>query len=194
MNTSLQEAFGWLHPTHPDHASIKNAASLASSKLNYGNLLVEWDDNSLKEVEEAKKIYQKARLQQRLIVNLNGTPIEFFHPSLLGFEIRGKALNEGQFSVRILNEKGDETLIWDSNDPQEIAEAAAKFSSYLNKGWTAYAVSPDGRFKRKIKFFDSATLEITFQEPGKEKSFKEKLSSFVGKFPALTMLPKTYPG
>lgn len=181
------------HPLHPDYDTLVKAFG-PNQRLNLAPQIVEWDDNISKEVEEAKKIYQQARREQREIITLAGQTIEFFHPSLKGFEIKGKALKLGEFSVRILNEKGDETLIWDSNDPDEIEEAAKIFSDYLNKGWTPYAVSPNGDLKRKVRYFNPELMEVTFVEPGKEKTFTQKLRDFVQAFPAVTMLPKTYPG
>jgi len=187
---------GWVPPTHPLHPDYDLLISKFSTveKLNLAPQIVEWDAFNKKEVEEAKKIYQQARREIREIVTLAGIPIEFFHPSLEGFEIKGKALKAGQFSVRILNEKGDETVVWDSNDPDEIEEAAKLFSNYLNKGWTPYAVSTDGSMRRKVKYFNPELMEVTFLEPGKEKTATQKLKEFVKECPAVTILPKTYAG
>lgn len=162
--------------------------------MNNAPLIVSWDENKPKEVEEAKKLYQKARKELREIVDLEGRVLEYFSPLLGGFEIKGKQLSSTQFSMRILNETGDETIIWDASQEKEVREAAKLFSSYLERGWEAFAISEDGSRKRRIKRFNAELQEITFTDVTSEKEFKSTLSKFVDKFKQIQMLPKTRPG
>jgi hypothetical protein len=158
--------------------------------MNAAPQLVEWDDDNKKEIEEAKSIYQKAREQNREIEDLFGNMVEYFRPSLKGFRIKGQRLKPHQFSMRILNEKGDETLIWDSRDPDEVKEAAKIFNKYIEKGWRAFATDIEGNRSRRIRAFDAEKEEVIFEED----NTKEKLQKFVGKFSEIKVLPKTYPG
>jgi hypothetical protein len=184
------------HPLHPDHEILlpKFSVQKTEQELNFAPMIMEWDDDNKKQVEDAKKVYQQARREHREITDMDDKSIEFFHPSLLGFKIKGKALKDGEFSMRILNEKGDETLIWNSNDPDQVRESAKLFKEYVEKGWTAYAISADGSMKRKVTVFNAELLEVTFEEIGSGKTIKEKLSSFVKSFKQVQMQPKTYPG
>lgn len=163
--------------------------------LNLAEQIVEWDPDNKRQIEDSKKIYQQARREGREIRDLEDNIVEFFHPDMEGFKILGKALKDGEFSFRILNEKGDETIVWDSRNPDQIAEAAKTFKDYIAKGWTAYAVSADGTMKRKVTHFNHELLEVTFEEPGKEgTSWKDKLSNFVKGFSQVQLQPATYKG
>jgi len=167
--------------------------------MNLAPMIVEWDDNLPKEVEDAKKVYQAARAQQRTITTLEGALIEHFHPRLLGFRIEGPSLASNQFAARFFNETGDETLVWDSSDSKEVKEAAERFTKYLNKGYRAFAVSADGALKRQITHFNADLEEITFVEVRSQATFTEKVKDFIKAFaplpaPVVQVLPPTYPG
>jgi len=162
--------------------------------LNLAPMIVPWTKNHNYQIEKAKSRYIQARSEGRLITNLDDKPIDRFHPDLLGFKIKGPALKDDEFSVRILNDLGDETIMFSSAIPEQVAAAEKKFGEYMAKGWTAYVVSRDGKKKRQITAFNAEMCEITFVEPGKTTPLKEKLTTFVKSFGVVQMLPKTVPG
>ena len=154
--------------------------------LNNNAQVVEWDDSKLKEIEEAKVKYQQARREHRRITTLEGTPVEGFRANLLAFRILQPELSETQFTVRLINDTGDELLIWDSIVKSEVAEAGKVFTEYLEKGWKAYAVTPDGKLGQRIVKFDAALEEVHFAD---KKTLK--LDAFVKSFKQVQVLPKT---
>jgi hypothetical protein len=173
---------------------------------------IEWDDSDKKQVEEAKKIYQHARMDGRLIVDFKGNAIANFHPSLLGFIIKETELKEHEFAVRVLDETGDRRLIWDASDPSQVCEAVKLFDEYLSKGWRAYSVDINGKRRRKITRFDINTLEVFFiekttkeiianfaetlknQESNSEIEKSETIKKFMAKFKDTKLVPRTFPG
>lgn len=159
-------------------------------QLHLAEIRIEWDFLNKKEVEDSKKIYQQARREGRLITNLTGEEITFFHPNMLGFLIKEKELTENQSSFRIFDETGDRRIIWDSKNPLETQDAENLFAEYIKKGWRAYAISSDLKVRKRLLMFNPTTEEILFEE----KTLRETLSSFVSKFKEIKMLPKTIPG
>lgn len=155
--------------------------------LNNNAQVVEWDDSSLKQIEEAKKLYQQARREHRKITTIGGEIIEGFRANLLAFRIESPELSDTQFSVRLVNDTGDELLIWDSKVKDEIGEAARVFAEYLEKGWKAYAVSPEGALGQRIVRFDASLEEVSFAD---KRTLK--LEAFVKTFKQVQVLPKTW--
>jgi hypothetical protein len=182
--------------------------------MNSNAMRIEWDESSLKEIEEAKDLYRKAKSEGRLIETLDGQPVESFRPWLKGIVIREVQLQPTEFAVRILDETGDRRLIWNAADPEQVKEASDIFKKYLEKGWKAYMIDHSGKRGRRIYGFDSETQEVFFDEksalekltsfatkikseaPAKktEKSNSAKLADFVKTFKNVALLPKTYPG
>jgi hypothetical protein len=154
--------------------------------MNDNTCVVEWDDMNMKEIEEAKKLYQKARREGRKIVDMAGAVIEGFKASLRGFRIMEKALSSTQFSMRIINDTGDELVVWDSNVKKEIREAGKLFEKYLSDGYKAYAVKDDGSLGGRITKFDADLEEISFSDKQ-----KQSVSRFAESFGKVQMLPKT---
>jgi phosphoribosylformimino-5-aminoimidazole carboxamide ribonucleotide (ProFAR) isomerase len=61
--------------------------------------------------------------------------------------------------------KGDQTIGWDRNNPDEIEQAQASFDSLLAKGYLAYKVTKEGtKTGSQIKKFDP-TLERIILAP-----------------------------
>ncbi|MHA2280073.1 MAG: hypothetical protein ACXAC5_04250 [Promethearchaeota archaeon] len=61
---------------------------------------------------------------------------------------------------RILSQNGDDRVIWDRRDKHQVKEAFQKFKELLDKGYTAYAATADGRRGHKITAFDPGLQEI----------------------------------
>ena len=176
-------------------------------------LRVEWDDADKKQIEDVKKIYQYARQKNRTITDINGNVLDAFHPSLKGFIIKQVELKDSEFAVRVLDETGDRRLIWDSDDPQQVAEAIKLFDDYLSRGWRAYSVNHDGTKRRRILGFNQDTLEVLFIEKTNEEIIKnfseqmqkensedltktksETIKKFVASYRDSKLVPRTYPG
>ena len=160
-------------------------------QLHTANLRVDWDILNKKEIEDAKKYYQKARTEKRLITKDDGQVLTCFNASLGTFLIKETELSESQFEMRIFDETGDRRLIWDSSDAGQIKDAAKEFETYVAKGWRAYAIGLKGKPNQRIYKFDPEKEEIYFDESG---SLKEKLSKFITSFKEVKMIPKTRPG
>lgn len=61
-------------------------------------------------------------------------------------------------------EKGDLTIGWDPNDPNEIEQAQASFDSLRAKGHAAYKATKEGKKSELIMKFDP-TLERIIMAP-----------------------------
>lgn len=160
--------------------------------MNAAPIIMQWDTDNKKDIEQAKDIFRTAKYQNRLLENDKGDVIEHFADVVNRGYFRIRAFTperETIVSLRIINEKGDETIFWDAVDKQQVKEAADKFTDYLGKGWKAYAVTDAGKKHRRIFEFNAEFEEITFEE-----GFKTKLQDFVKSFKTVKMLPKTYPG
>jgi len=117
-----------------------------------------WDSRKLKEVDEAKATIRGYRSKGYLITKADGTPLDKFIPSLE--EVVVKAQKVAKRVMKILNEKGDERLVWDKENGKEAKEAKAKFEDLIAKGYTAYSVDSSGKKNRKIEEFDVDAEEI----------------------------------
>jgi len=159
--------------------------------MNNAAMVIEFDDSSNREIEEAKTYYRKARAAGRKIVDMEGNPVEHFHPALQGFKILESELRDHEFAMRLINETGDETVIWDSRDPDEVKEAERRFKEYTDKGWKAYAVDASGKLAGRIRSFGADACEVVFKEG---RDWKGDLKKFVESFKRVEMLPRTYPG
>jgi hypothetical protein len=153
--------------------------------------IVQWNPLKMKEVEEAKRKYQEARRTGRKILSHTGIAIENFSPLLGEFTIAENEVGEGEIAVRLLNETGDERLIWNVRDQKQIKEACDRFNSYIQRGWKAYAIKPDGSRGPRIYSFDANKEEVVLDD---KRGVMEKLKNFSQSFKKIEMLPKTMPG
>jgi hypothetical protein len=159
--------------------------------LHTANLRIEWDTTNKKEIEDAKKYYQRARAEKRTITTIEDIPVTCFNPNLGTLLIKNTELKETEFEMRIFDETGDRRLIWDSTDTDMIKDAAKMFKEYIKKGWRAYAIGFKGRPNKRVYDFDPEAEELFFDESG---SIKEKLSKFIESFKEIKVIPKTRPG
>lgn len=73
--------------------------------------------------------------------------------------------NKDQGFFRILSiESGDDRVVWDRRDPEQIKDAAKLFNELIAKGQIAYAIGPDGKTdkNRQLTEFDATLEEIMF--------------------------------
>lgn len=160
------------------------------TEVSIGKTRVEWNPLNKKEVDEAKQQYLQARKLNRSICGLDHNPIERFSASSGGFIIGDTCLGDSEISVRLVNETGDERLVWNVNDSKQVSESAKRFQGYLDKGWKAYCIREDGSRGQRIYGFDANTEEVIFDD----KTTREKLKNFAKKFKKVELLPRTFPG
>ena len=156
---------------------------------------VAWNPANKKEVDEAKKVYISAKRSGKQIlkpVERNGKeeriPVSKW-TELSDEFIMDVPLKEGEVFMRILDESGDKRIIWNSNDPEQVKDAAKLFAEFLSKGWRAYAIGADGKQGKRIRAFSAETEEIFFEE----SSLATKLKDFVKQFPTIEVGAKTRP-
>jgi hypothetical protein len=125
-----------------------------------------WDARKLKEIDEVKKEYREYKAKGYLILKADGTPLDRFLPALEEIVIKAKMIGQlGQKVMRILNEKGDERLVWDKENGHQAKEAKAKFEEFIKKNYMAFSVDSQGKKNRKIEEFDIDAEEILMVPP-----------------------------
>jgi hypothetical protein len=160
-------------------------------ELQKSRFYIGFDPLIKKQVEEAKKIYQQSRMENRVILNPSDfSEINSWGDVKDGFTVDAEQVAENTFAIRILDETGDRRLIWDLRSPKETNEAQQKFEEYLAKGWKAYAIDRKGKKSYRIMSFDAESQEVVFDE----KSPREKLVGFIKKISEVRLNPPTYPG
>jgi hypothetical protein len=127
------------------------------------DLRIVWDSGNLRQIDKAKSEYRKYRSKGYDILKSDGTPLERFLPSLE--EIIVKAHRTCKRVLKILNEKGDERLVWDKENGKQAKEAKAKFEELMAKGYMAFSVDSQGNKNRKIVEFDVDSEEILLIPP-----------------------------
>jgi hypothetical protein len=127
------------------------------------DLRLVWNARKLKEIDEAKTEYRKYKALGYQIVKADGTPLDRFMPALE--EIVVKAKKVYQRVLKVLNEKGDERIVWDKENGRQAKEAKAKFEEFLKKNYMAFSVNSKGEKNRKIDEFDVDAEEIMMVPP-----------------------------
>lgn len=125
-----------------------------------------WDSRNKKQVEEAKQWFVSFKRKGVQIQDADGKPVQYFRPyfeELVAIasteDLKGKRL------LKILCEKGDERVVWDSNNGRQAMEAKEKFRDLIKKGYSAYSVDARGKKNRRIKEFDVEAEEILMVPP-----------------------------
>jgi len=67
--------------------------------------------------------------------------------------------------MKILNESGDDRLVWDRDNGKQAKEAKAKFEELLGKNYMAFSVDSKGNKNRRIEEFDVDAEEILMVPP-----------------------------
>jgi len=127
------------------------------------DLRLVWDSRKLKEIDEAKTEYRKYRAEGYEIVKPDGTPLDRFMPYLEELIIRAKKTCLRM--MKILNESGDDRLVWDRDNGKQAKEAKAKFEELLGKNYMAFSVDSKGNKNRRIEEFDVDAEEILMVPP-----------------------------
>ena len=118
-----------------------------------------WDSKNLKEIDEAKTEYRKYQAQGYEIQKPDGTVVDKFMPYIEELIIKAKKIYSHHI-MKILNDKGDERLVWDKENGKQAKEAKAKFEELLGKKYTAFSVDTQGNKNQKIEEFDVDAEEI----------------------------------
>jgi hypothetical protein len=195
------------------------AINKAYQEIPSGRSEIQFNPANRREVEEAKHLYQRARLQGRFI-QIEGKDVDSFRPCAAGsFVIEAEGSRDtDQMALHIFDETGDRRIMWRPSNPTEVKEAAALFNEYIKKGWKAYAIhrlDPHARGTRVYEF-DGDMDEVVFDDrTNAEKlagftdmiaqaakksmdvqkvTLKQKLKKFAESFDHVKLLPKTYPG
>lgn len=58
--------------------------------------------------------------------------------------------------MRIIASEGDQKVVWDKDNDDEVEAAEATFDSLLEKKFKAYSVAKDGTKSKEIKKFKSS--------------------------------------
>lgn len=80
-------------------------------------------------------------------------------------------VKEGKVVFTIGSHLGDDRLVWDPADPQQVKDAIAKFDELMEKGHIAYIIKRDGTQGRVLtktswqKLSTRQAGEILFKEP-----------------------------
>ena len=77
----------------------------------------------------------------------------------------GDSLKPNQFCFRVMNENGDDRLVWDSKSLDELKEAKKAFVELVKQGMTPYRVGTNGKASAEImKEFDPKAEEVIFMD------------------------------
>jgi len=125
---------------------------------------VVWDSKRLKEIDEAKKRILDHKKAGYEIVLADGSPMKTFNPRYEEVIIRARKVGKKNV-LKILNELGDERIIWEKEDGREAKEAKKKFVDYIKKGYKAYSVDARGKKNMRIDEFDVDAEEILMVPP-----------------------------
>jgi len=80
---------------------------------------------------------------------------------------RTKSIAEGLFVFRVLSKNGDDVIVWDRREIDQVLEAKQLFSDYLAKGYKAYVLRSDGERGSKVESFDELLETILVSEEDK---------------------------
>ena len=118
-----------------------------------------WDKTHLKQIDQAKKEYLKWK-RKGYVITLEDkmTVIERFNPAFEEIVVLTRKVTK--HVMKILNQEGDERIVWDKENGMEAKQAKERFLKLLKDGWLAYSVDRDGNKNRKITEFDVDAEEI----------------------------------
>lgn len=122
------------------------------------NQTVIWDKSNKKEIEQAKKILMAFKRKGYELLKSDGTVMERFNSTLEEVKVIAKGVAKSV--LKILDESGDDRLVWDKDNGREAKQAKKKFNDLIKDGYSAFSVDHDGEKNRKITEFDVDAEEI----------------------------------
>ena len=117
-----------------------------------------WNKSNKKEIEQAKKILMDFKRKGYELLKQDGTIMEKFNSTLE--EVRVIAKGVAKSCMKILDETGDDRLVWDKENGREAKQAKKKFNDLIAKGYSAFSVDHEGEKNKKITEFDIDAEEI----------------------------------
>lgn len=117
-----------------------------------------WNKFNKKEVEQAKKTLMEFKRKGYELLKPDGKIMERFSPILE--EVRVLTKGVAKSVMKILDDTGDERIVWDKDNGREAKQAKKKFLELLKKGYTAFSVDHQSEKNRKITEFDIDAEEI----------------------------------
>jgi hypothetical protein len=112
--------------------------------------LIGWDPTSYDQSIEARKRIETLTREGFILEYEDNGEARLLPPS--------KDPNIGCF--RILSQNGDDRVIWDRRDKNQVKEAFKKFKELIKKGFSAYAATSSGGRGHKITEFNPGLEEI----------------------------------
>lgn len=82
-------------------------------------------------------------------------------------EVKQEVLDEvkaGGVVFTRLTEKGDERLVWDAGDPQQVKDAMKIFDGFMKKGHVAFLIDDKGQQGEQINSRDWSRMDVRQQE------------------------------
>lgn len=114
-----------------------------------------WDKNSKEQFEEVLIEIEKVSKQGFKPINVSAITIDLEEVKMVPPQ---RDPNYGCF--RILSQNGDDRVIWDRRDKNQVKDAYKKFKELTDKGYTAYASTTTGNKGHRITEFDPGLEEI----------------------------------
>lgn len=80
-------------------------------------------------------------------------------------------VKEGKTVFTVLCGEGDDRLVWDASDPEQVLDAITKFDEMMEKGYIAFLIDENGKQVEQINKSDwrkkstRQAEEILFKEP-----------------------------
>lgn len=80
-------------------------------------------------------------------------------------------VKQGKTVLTVLCGKGDDRLVWDAADPEQVKEAIEKFDEMMGKGYVAFLVDERGKQVGQVNKADwkkksvRQAEELLFKEP-----------------------------
>lgn len=128
------------------------------------NSIVIWNPSRLKEIEEAKKIFQEHRTLGHHLTKSDGTTLDYFHPSHGRFVVVADKSNTLSV-MKILDGSGDTRVKWAKENGRQALKAKDRFLKLIKDGYTAFSVDTRGNQRTKITEFDIDAEEIIMIPP-----------------------------
>jgi len=114
--------------------------------------VVTWDPNVYEEATEARQLIAKLKDDGFSVHSETEGTVVLKPPEM--------DPNKGVFCV--LTDNGDDRIVWDRRNSEEVKDAYREFKRYIDEGYKAYVVRSDGSRGHKITDFDYALEEIIF--------------------------------
>ena len=73
-------------------------------------------------------------------------------------------VKQGKVVFTLMGKSGDDSLVWDASDPNQIIEAMAIFDEYMANGYIAFLIDENGQQGEQITKRDWERLDVRQRE------------------------------